>query len=505
MQHRYTIRTMLGLLSLAIVGGVSLAGFNLQPATGQETQPTVSSPGSAQAMYLPLVYNNPTTVFGIEMGPITNNAGLELVDQANISWVRKNALLWSDVQSTKEGGYDWTTQQDLEQHLINARRSNLEVVLVVRSTPSWAQLIPGKSCGPIKYEELSAFGDFLYEAVKRYSVGPYYVRYWQIWNEPDVDWRYMSGDNPYGCWAYGADDNSYYDILFGGEYFGGEYYGDVLANVYPRMKAANPNIQVLVGGLLFHCNYDLQHCYEKSVAPRYIEGIIYRHGYMDGANYFDGVGFHAYDDYRAEKVPNETVYFAYGNVGWGNYSLNGDGPVVHKKASYLKRVLASYGVNGKFLMATETSLRYCQNPDDPEVPYFPETKSYYVAQLYGATIAEGLKAALWYDLIGGWCNVNLLNSDLSTTPAYQAYSFARKELVNAAYLGPVNEFPDVLGYKFNRKGTTIWLLWSQPDAAPSINLPAVPVKAYDVYGNALTIASTDLQVTTMPVYLEGLP
>jgi hypothetical protein len=36
--------------------------------------------------------------------------------------------------------------------------------------------------------------------------------------------------------------------------FGGEYYGNMLKIVYPAIKSADPQAQVLVGGLLLDCD-----------------------------------------------------------------------------------------------------------------------------------------------------------------------------------------------------------------------------------------------------------
>ncbi len=80
------------------------------------------------------------------------------------------------------------------------------------------------------------FAAFLSEVVKRYSQPPYNVRYWEIGNEPDTP---IGPDSGFGCWGVNGDP-----------YFGGGAYGNMLKAVYPAIKAANPQVQVLNGSLL---------------------------------------------------------------------------------------------------------------------------------------------------------------------------------------------------------------------------------------------------------------
>ena len=95
-------------------------------------------------------------------------------------------------------------------------------------------MISDKACGPIKPDALNAFGDFLFEAVSRYSLPPYNVTYWELGNEPDVDWNVANSAMPFGCWGDASDP-----------YFGGGYYAEMLKVAYPQIKAANPEARVL--------------------------------------------------------------------------------------------------------------------------------------------------------------------------------------------------------------------------------------------------------------------
>ncbi len=212
------------------------------PAAEQQTPPqplptNTPLPVPTQGPYLPA-----QPVWGIEMYTLTADAGLDLVKQAGAYWVRRNALLWSEVEPT-EGARNWDALAGLEAELKAAAAQGLQVVLIVRSTPEWAQSFSGSLCSAPKAEKLEAFAAFMHDVVRRYSVPPYNVQYWEIGNEPDAAPELLASDSLFGCW--GKTDDPYY---------GGEYYAEILKAIYAPIKEANPQAQVLVGGLLLNCD-----------------------------------------------------------------------------------------------------------------------------------------------------------------------------------------------------------------------------------------------------------
>ena len=126
----------------------------------------------------------------------------------------------------------------------------------------------------------------MHALVARYSVALYNIKYWELWNEPDIASSNFPGDNLFGCWG---DPND--------PYYGGGYYADMLREVYPQIKAADPQGQVLVGGLLLDCDPRLGAGCEKvknnNQPSKFLEGILRK----NGVPFFDGVSFHAYDYY----------------------------------------------------------------------------------------------------------------------------------------------------------------------------------------------------------------
>jgi hypothetical protein len=421
----------------------------------------------------------PATIFGAEMSQLTPAAGLDQMVAANATWARRNAVPWSDVE-TAEGVRNWSALASLDSELQDASNKGLQVILIVRSTPEWARKIAGvgPTCGPIRADKLAAFGNFMHDLVARYSVAPYNVKYWELWNEPDVDPSLVSTNSVYGCWG---DKND--------AYYGGQYYADMLKATYPQIKSADSQSQVLVGGLLMDCDpHPGAGCTavgHSSLPGKFLEGILIN----NGAPYFDGVSFHAYDYYQNQLGQ-------YNNPGWQT-AWNTTGPVIVAKTQFIKDLLVQYGVSGKFLMNTETAL-LCNTCSNDSV--FETTKAYYVAQSYAAAIAQGLRANIWYSVLG-WQNSGLIKSDLSPRLAYTAFQFSRTALQNGLGVRKVTEYPGVIGYQVQLGTRHMLVLWSLDGNTRSVNFSNAPLNAWDSLGNPI-IPSVSMNVTLNPLYLE---
>ena len=435
------------------------------------------------AIYLPFAGSPRTmnTVFGMQMPEINDEHGLQQVLDAKSSWVRRSNLEWALVEQV-EGQYDWDQSNiaALEEELIQASSNGMEVILVIHQTPVWAQKIPGYSCGPIKTEKITAFANFVFQAVSRYSAPPYDVKYWQIWNEPEADPAVVRPTSRLGCWG---DPND--------PFFGGGYYGEVVKEVYPKLKEANPTAKLVLGGLLLACSPDIISCPSPSI--RFFEGILNRNGAKDGGRYLDLIAFHSYDHYYGELGH-------YGNANW-NSSWDEEGPAIASKAFFIRKVMRAYGVDLP-LMVTEAAL-LCGKTGKEDIclkTEFEKTKAYYVAQLYGTSLAEGFETTVWYHILG-WRKSELLDKDLNPLLAFDAYKFAREELQNGTFQRRITDYKGLVVYEFNRSDRIIWLIWSQV-GEKKINLPNTPLKIWDVYGNPIEKTGHDLIVTLKPLYLE---
>jgi hypothetical protein len=282
----------------------------------------------------------------------------------------------------------------------------------------------------------------------------------------------------------------------------------MLKVAYPKIKSADSEAEVLVGGLLLSCNPSSLNCSSEEItSSKFFEGILVN----GGGDYFDGVAFHNYDFY----LFNLGSYFS---RKWSS-AWDTTGPALTAKAFFLNSLMEDYGIAGKFLMDTENAILCGSATDPPGGPgceadpasTFELTKAYYVAQAYAAGIAAGLTANIWFSH-KGWRNSGLLYDDLTPRPAYTAYQFSRIRLGEAAYIGPivsadVGGDSGLHGYKFLRPdGKEVWILWAKDHVAHLITLAAPPDAAWDVFGNALTLLSpSELTVELEPRYLQWNP
>jgi hypothetical protein len=413
MFHRIIVWLICCLSLLLVFAGRQAAASNSSPGTSIEAE---------YRLFLPVIVNRVPlqTTFGMQIYPSDVQKGFSYVEDLQSSYVRFNRLDWSLIEPN-QGDRLWSNMSLLEASLLQASRANMQTILPVHGTPVWAQTIAGASCSRIRDEALQAFGDFLYDAVSRYSYPPYNVMYWEIWNEPDIGYTEDLAEMPFGCWADYADEVS-----------GGEYYAEVLRVVYPRIKAANPRAQVVIGGLHLDCDPrpESNYCAETKRnphAPLYLTGILS----AGGGDYFDGVGFHAYD-YFHYWLPELGRY---SNYQWGS-GWDTSGPVINAKASYIRQVLDEFGVNGKFLINTEGAL-ICGPIDDwfsedgcesTDGSLYEQTKARYVTQLYASALANDLRANIWFTIFGYRHSDLVDQQDFSLRPAYFSYRFARQML-----------------------------------------------------------------------------
>jgi hypothetical protein len=485
----------------AAVLGVALAfssptlGALAQEAGGESPVPQVPAVGGGQTLYLPLVFRRAPsiTVFGAESRYLTANYGLNHLVASNPDWVRRAGIWWPDVEPQK-GQYNWDA---INRYMLDAQvasANGIHLILIVRGTPSWAQKIRDSECGPIAQGNFADFGNFMYELVSRYSRPPYNVKFWEIGNEPDIayDFPGLSNDQLWGCWGDSRDP-----------YYGGGYYAEMLKVVYPRIKEADPAARVLNGGLLLDCDPDNPPAGKNCQSARFFEGIL-RAG---GADYFDIVSYHAYDYYK-EAIGK------YSNANWAS-AWSTTGPVSIAKYNFLKRLMVAYGAPNKPVMNTESALLCLEYPGAVcgGNMVFENTKAYYVGQAYASAIALGLRANLWYSLLG-WPGrySGLLDANNNPLPAYHAFVAARARLNDADYLGPitaadVGDLTGVMGFKFDRGDRIVWAVWTKDANDHTLTLPRVPSGVWGVQGAALSIngQTVNLSATRMFAYIEFTP
>jgi hypothetical protein len=456
---------------------LTLLAATLAPALSA-AQP-VAAEDLGMKTYLPVVMDTQPNIFGVAIQTIDDSDGLAQIQAAHADWVRRD-FPWKLVESY-EGERNWAAVSYLDQEFTTAYTRGVHVVGILGNTPEWARG-GGTDCeGLVKPEKLSALASFASDLVRRYSNPPYNVKYWELWNEPDVD-------GSFGCWG---------DV--DADYYGGQYYGQMLQVVYPAMKAADPGVNVMVGGLLLGCDPVHPPAGSSCVESTFLKGIL-----ASGAgNSFDGISFHAYD--YSSRTSDRNQIGQYSNSNW-NSAWNTTGPVTLRKAAFLRNLLSQFGVNQKFLMNTELAVLCgplgedaCLNDGVTVI-----TQAYYVAQSYAASLADGYRASIWYSVLGGRSN-GLLTSELEPLPAYYAYQFTATELGRASFRGKPSLPTGLMGYQFSKGSKTIWVIWASSSQEKTLTLPSTPTTVYRVGedGHPVPISATSiLTVGVAPVFIE---
>jgi hypothetical protein len=478
-RQRLLLFLSVGLILVLLVSVLVHRNRSLAPARPDDARG--STPRAAESLatrlYLPAVLHVYPSFsgFGIETASLLEDASLS-AGLLNASFLRRNGLSWADVAPAEELRY-WPAELEAEL-AYNSGYLHLELILVVRRTPEWAQALPGSFCGPISQEKIPAFAQFMHEVVARYSQAPYNVHYYEIWNEPDVAGH--QGDEVYGCWGDPTE-----------AYYGGEYYGEVLKAVYPQVKSASPLAQMLLGGLLLGCDPNTTAACDDPAPLKFLEGVLRSNaGACAGNGCFDGVSFHAYDYYGGGL----GRFF---NPSWPA-SWDTTGPVLATKAQFIKNLLNEYRVSGKYLINTESALLKVVPPCDQACQ---DTKAYYLAQLYAMANAEGLRGNLWYSL-AGWRDSGLVDASNQKLPAFHAFIASQSLLEQAVYQDRVAEYPGVTGYRFHRPGGPLWLVWSLDGRDHAITLPKTPSRIWDVFGAEQVIPGATISVTIAPQYIQ---
>ena len=468
-------------LVLGFILGLLTFLFTVEASVAKNSEESTTSTNTD--IYLPItVKHYPwVTTFGAQVIKIENTNIAGLAQNSGIYWARMDAFDWAQIEPVKTNPrtYNWDVVN--EEALKAASVNEINVIAIIRNSPSWAQKNPPSPCGPIKQTNFPDFAEFLRELVKKYGVHPYNIRYWELGNEPDLDPTQVPFDSVFGCWG-DLDDR----------YFGGGYYAEMLKVAYPAIKAADPMAKVLLGGLLLDCDPTET---DSCKAGKFLEGVL-RNG---GGNYFDILNFHGYVPFIGPSSGYRSLYFDDNFPKWKHR-----GGVVLGKLDFLQFMLAQFGID-KPIFHTEGSLicpEYnpidCNSPDNE----FYEAQADYVVWLLVRNWASGVEATIWYAFQGpGWRYGGLLDAAQNPKPAYNSLKFLTQELGTATYKGRVMENTAVAGYEFTTGSKTIWVLWSPDEKPHTVTLPATANKAFDKYGVGITLTGNQITVDS-PIYVE---
>lgn len=227
-----------------------------------------------------------------EVEPWKIKRSLEMVREMGAPWVVEY-FPWAYVEQ-RPGVYDWTHSDQVIDH---ASRQGLTVIARLGFVPEWAR---PKETTPLYLDEneFDEFGRFAAAFASRYADS---VRFLIIWNEPNLalEWGYQP-PSP-------------------------QKYTRMLQIVYPLVKQANPQVQVLAGALA------------PTLAPAGSEWgmndlhFLQRMYDAGAAAYFDSLAIHAYGWSFSPDEPadSQAINFRRSELLRAIMVQNGDG---HKQA-----------------------------------------------------------------------------------------------------------------------------------------------------------------------------
>jgi hypothetical protein len=262
--------------------------------------------------------------------------------------------------------------------------------------------------------------------------------------------------------------------------------------VYPRIKAADPNARVMVGGLLLECDPytmtvpDTCKNEDRLQSGFFLEGIL-----KSGAGeFFDVLDVHGYGTLRLDLPSRMHSQYA--------WSPPTGGTGLPEKVAFARRLLAQYGQPDKAIVTTEVALK-CEEPSDD----CQEVGAAYIPRVYAEAHQLGLDFAIFYALITEFKYKGLLLEDLTPKQQYRAFKYMATQLSWVEYVKPVDEYPGISGAEFNRSRLReLWIIWSTDGTQQYLTPPAGFVQVADKYGNVLDLVDGKIPVDWSPVYVQ---
>lgn len=111
-------------------------------------------------------------------------AAVLLLKEAGVQWQREE-IFWDRVQQTPDGPFNWTGDgsgfYNYDRAIEAQVRAGINVLGLLDYNPAWFK---GKN--PRPEEWINDWGNFVYNAVARYGRDRGWIKYWELWNEPNL-------------------------------------------------------------------------------------------------------------------------------------------------------------------------------------------------------------------------------------------------------------------------------------------------------------------------------
>ncbi|XSG74671.1 cellulase family glycosylhydrolase [Herpetosiphon llansteffanensis] len=195
---------------------------------------------------------------------------IRLMREAGVQWNREE-IWWDQVQFEPDGPFRWDGDSakfyNYDRAIQLQAEAGINVLGLLDYNPAWF-----KGRNPHPEEWLSDWGDYVYATVARYGRERGQIKYWEVWNEPNlVPSGYESG-------LYNVDD-----------------FVRVLQTASAAIRAADPEAKIVLGGVADIWSEIPEFAYDT---PDYLQRL-----YNLGAwPMFDILGLHPYRP-DAPEVP----------------------------------------------------------------------------------------------------------------------------------------------------------------------------------------------------------
>jgi hypothetical protein len=362
------------------------------------------------------------------------------MQNAGAKWVTTR-LDWSAIEPSK-GNYDWSS---FDTKVQNARAAGMELFVLFTGNPAWAAELPG---GPVY--DMQDLLDFVTVMAERYdcdglndAAGHPCVHSWSFYGEPD------NGD------PYRAE--------LGKGYWGhnGAGYAAMISQVSTAMKGANPQAQVLIGGVA----YDY---FEEDGGPfvrSFLADTLSALGALGGVeHYIDAVAFHY-------------------------YPISAEWASIREKTAEIRTIMAANGAGALPLLCPE--MGYWSSPTFDSST---TEQAWRLVQMYTRGLSAGLQQMSWFKVFDDAVvdkeypddTSGLLDINGVAKPSYYAYQTLTREL-RGLYYQRALEFGGAEGYVFGARGRSEkTVLWSQAGTM-FVTFPYTRLRLVDTLGGEFII------------------
>jgi len=273
------------------------------------------------------------------------DAYISLLREAGVQWTREE-IFWDKVQHDPGGPFQWSGDgsgfYDYDRSISAQTNADLHVLGLLDYNPAWF-----KGQNPPVDAWIKDWGDFVFQAVARYGRGNGAIKYWEIWNEPNLT---ISGY-----------ESGLYDIAD---------YVRILGVAHDAAKAADPDAVIVLGGLASVWSYP--------PSPTTYDYFDYLDalGKLGAWNNFDVLAIHPYRPDAPEGSPwrrDHQITFP-------------------EEMARLDRIIETYGAKPVWL----TELGWASSHGWPGVS--DDEQAQFLARTYVMALAQpSIEKIFWYD------------------------------------------------------------------------------------------------------------